>query len=242
MRFQHALDLRYARQAFELTVDLPDGVRTPAELRKNFLEAYARHYGRADPEGEIEVVNLRTTSVGVTGKPVFPAVRGTAQRIADAVTARRTLIVDGAALEAAVYERDRLPVEVAFDGPAIQAEANREMLIIPLIEDPATVQDFEALAAMEGLDVFFLGPFDFSVAAGVPGAGFDHPVMAKALERMVSIARRHGKYIMTSVGDRIDTAVGRNVIRLGVRMISYSADALVFRRACQEIARLKTPG
>jgi len=127
------------------------------------------------------------------------------------------------------------------DWQEFQAQANREILIIPLIEDPATVQDFEALAAMDGLDVFFLGPFDFSVAAGVPGAGFDHPVMAQALERMVGIARRHGKYIMTSVGDHIDTAVGRNVIRLGVRMISYSADALVFRRACQEIARLKTP-
>ncbi len=122
-----------------------------------------------------------------------------------------------------------------------QAQANREILIIPLIEDPPTVQDFEALAAMDGLDVFFLGPFDFSVAAGIPGAGFDHPVMAQALERMVGIARRHGKYIMTSVGDRIDAAVGRNVIRLGVRMISYSADALVFRRACQDIAQLKTP-
>ncbi len=103
------------------------------------------------------------------------------------------------------------------------------------------MHDFEALAALDGIDVFFLVPFDFLVAAGVPGAGFDHPVVAQALERMVSIARRHGKYIMTSVGDRIDTAVGRTVINLGVRMISYSADALVFRRACQEIARLKTP-
>ena len=90
--------------------------------------------------------------------------------------------------------------------------------------------------------MFFLGPFDFAVAAGVPGAGFDHPVIAQALERMVSIARTHGKYVMTSVGDRIDTGYGRNLIRQGVRMISYSADALVFRRACLDIAQLKTPG
>ena len=64
--------------------------------------------------------------------------------------------------------------------------------------------------------------------------------MSEAVSRMVRIAQARGKYIMTSVGDRIDTAVGRSVIRLGVRMISYSADALVFRRACQEIAKLKT--
>ena len=92
-----------------------------------------------------------------------------------------------------------------------------------------------------GLDVFFLGPFDFSVAAGIPGAGFDHPTMSRAIERMIGIATRHGKYVMTSVGDRIDTGLGRSLLDRGVRMISYSADALVFRRACQDIARLKTP-
>ena len=122
-----------------------------------------------------------------------------------------------------------------------QDQANREVLVIPLIEDPATLDEMEELAALPGVDVFFLGPFDFSVAAGVPGAGFDHPVMAQAIERMIAIAGRHGKYVMTSVGDRIDTALGRSLLDKGVRMISYSADALVFRRACQDIARLKLP-
>jgi N-methylhydantoinase A len=131
MRFQHALDMRYARQAFELTVDILDAVRTPAELRTIFLETYARHFGRADPAGEIEVVNLRTTSIGVTDKPAFPPVRGTPQRNAGAMTARRTLVVDGAALEAAVYARERLPVETAFDGPAIVEEDGATTVVLP---------------------------------------------------------------------------------------------------------------
>lgn len=127
------------------------------------------------------------------------------------------------------------------DWKAFQERANQELLIIPLIEDPATLDDMEGLAAIPGLDVFFLGPFDFSVAAGIPGAGFDHPTMSEAIGRMIEIAGRHGKYVMTSVGDRIDTALGRSLLDRGVRMISYSADALVFRRACQDIARLKMP-
>jgi 4-hydroxy-2-oxoheptanedioate aldolase len=125
------------------------------------------------------------------------------------------------------------------DWKAFQVEANREILVIPLIEDPATVADMEALTAMDGLDVFFLGPFDFSVAAGVPGAGFDHPVLARAIETMVASTSKRGKYVMTSVGDRIDTTLAERLLDMGVRMISYSADALVFRRACQDIARLK---
>ena len=50
MRFQHALDMRYVRQAFELTVELPDGVREPQALRQVFLDAYTRHFGRADAD------------------------------------------------------------------------------------------------------------------------------------------------------------------------------------------------
>ena len=153
-------------------------------------------------------------------------------------------------LNAVRYEPDGIrgscpAIRQANYGPAdwktFQDEANREILVIPLIEDPATVDDMDALAAMPGLDVFFLGPFDFSVAAGVPGVTFDHPVLAGAIERMVNATRRHGKYVMTSVGDRIDTKLGRRLLDMGVRMISYSADALVFRRACQDIARLKLP-
>ena len=206
--------------------------------------AMAAHLVRAgDVAGIAPLLRIPDVDAGLVKKVLNMGVQGL-------VLPHGTRASCEALLQAARYEPDGIrgscpAVRQANYGPPdwreFQVQANREMLIIPLLEDPATVQDFEALAAMEGLDVFFLGPFDFSVAAGVPGAGFDHPVMRQALERMVSIARRHGKYIMTSVGDRIDTAVGRNVIRLGVRMISYSADALVFRRACQEIAKLKTP-
>jgi 4-hydroxy-2-oxoheptanedioate aldolase len=154
-----------------------------------------------------------------------------------------------AAVQAAWYEpegtRGSCPaIRAANYGPgdwrAFQELSNREVLVIPLIEDPQTVEEFELLADMPGLDVFFLGPFDFSVAAGVPGATFEHPVMAAAMEKMVTMATRRNKYIMTSVGDRIETDYCRRIIGQGVRMISYSADALVFLRACTEIAALKS--
>ena len=127
------------------------------------------------------------------------------------------------------------------DWQAFTEQANREVLVIPLLEEKETIDDFEALAAMPGLDVFFLGTFDFSVSAGVPGAGFDHPVVAAALARVIKLASAQGKYVMTTVGDNISTDYAREILALGVQMISYSADALVFRRACRDIARLKLP-
>ena len=71
---------------------------------------------------------------------------------------------------------------------------------------------------------------------GIPGANFDHPVMAAALDRLVKTAKARGKYVMTSVGARIDTAYARQIFARGVRLISYSADALVFLEACRQIA------
>lgn len=121
------------------------------------------------------------------------------------------------------------------------AQANRQVLVIPLLEEKEVLADVESLVAMPGVDVLFFGPFDFSISAGVPGAGFDHPVMAAALERVVDLARQHGKYVMTSVGETISTEYARHIVGRGVRMISFSADALVFLKACREIAALKTP-
>ncbi|MCZ6672034.1 MAG: aldolase/citrate lyase family protein [Verrucomicrobia bacterium] len=125
------------------------------------------------------------------------------------------------------------------DWKAFTEEANRQILIIPLLEDKESIDDFEALVAMPGLDVFFLGAFDFAVSAGIPGAGFDHPVLMAALERMVKHAQAHGKYVMTSFSDNISTEKARDIISRGVQMVSYGVDALVFRRACLDIARLK---
>jgi hypothetical protein len=91
------------------------------------------------------------------------------------------------------------------------------------------------ILAVDGVDIVFLGPFDYSVALGIAGATFDHPIMAAALDRAVRMAKARDKYVMTSVGARIDTAYARMIFGRGVRLISYSADALVFLEACRAI-------
>jgi len=206
--------------------------------------ATAAHLVRAgDAAGIAPLLRIPEVDAGLVKKALNLGVKGI-------VLPHGTRRSCEALLRAVRYEPEGLrgscpAIRQANYGPAdwktFQEEANREILVIPLVEDPATVEDMEALAAMPGLDVFFLGPFDFSVAAGVPGAGFDHPVLAGAIERMVAVTRPLGKFVMTSVGDRIDTALARRLLDKGVRMISYSADALVFRRACQDIAGLKAP-
>jgi len=113
--------------------------------------------------------------------------------------------------------------------------ANGTISVIPLLEEKAEIDAADEILAIDGVDIVFLGPFDYSVAMGIPGANFDHPVMAGALDRLVKAASSRGKYVMTSVGARIDTNYARQIFARGVRLISYSADALVFLEACRQI-------
>jgi N-methylhydantoinase A len=63
-------DLRYRGQAFELTI--PGPVRPdPAELVARFAAEHERRYGYRDPQGEVELVNVRLALV-VPGPEVRP--------------------------------------------------------------------------------------------------------------------------------------------------------------------------
>jgi N-methylhydantoinase A len=60
-------DLRYAGQAFELSIDgalEPD----PSELRESFDRAHERRYGYADPEAELELVTVRVAAAAPGGR------------------------------------------------------------------------------------------------------------------------------------------------------------------------------
>ena len=131
MRFSHALDMRYAHQAFEITVDIADDGWSVDSLRSAFLATYRHHYGHADADGDVEVVNVRTRVIGVTRKPSVRRLAPGAGTVEGAVIARRDAWFDEAPVSVAVYERDRLPVDRPFAGPAIVEEDGATTVITP---------------------------------------------------------------------------------------------------------------
>ena len=116
---------------------------------------------------------------------------------------------------------------------------NREVMAIALLEEGESIADIESLAAMPGLDVFFVGPTDLSISLGVPGATFDDPKMSAALDKVVATARRHGKHVMTLIGNQLDVAYGRRVARRGVQLIVLGTDGDLFMDAIRRINAVK---
>ena len=132
VRLAHALDMRYAHQAFEITVDMAPGDAWSIEtLRSAFLSTYRRHYGHADPDGDVEVVNVRTSVIGVTRKPSVRRLAPREGTVEGAVIASRDAWFDEARVNVAVYEREHLPADVSFEGPAIVEEDGATTVITP---------------------------------------------------------------------------------------------------------------
>ena len=58
--------------------------------------------------------------------------------------------------------------------PDYRALANDDVLCIPQIEDPEGIANAEAIAAVEGVDIGFLGPNDLALAMGVVAGCAEH--------------------------------------------------------------------
>ncbi len=69
---------------------------------------------------------------------------------------------------------------------------NRRIVGIIQIESPSAVEHAAEIAAIDGVDVLFVGPADLSHSMGIPGQ-FDDRRFADALERVVAAAEGAGK-------------------------------------------------
>jgi 4-hydroxy-2-oxoheptanedioate aldolase len=122
---------------------------------------------------------------------------------------------------------------------AYAERANRELMAIALLEEESSIADLDSIAAMPGLDVFFVGPTDLSISLGVPGATFDDPKMSTALDTVVASARRHGKHAMTLIGNNLEVEYGKRVARRGVQLIVLGTDGDLFADAIKRMAGVK---
>jgi 2-dehydro-3-deoxyglucarate aldolase/4-hydroxy-2-oxoheptanedioate aldolase len=78
-----------------------------------------------------------------------------------------------------------------LDSGALE-RANDEVLAIVQIESERAVAAVQEIAAIDGVDVLFVGPRDLSHDLGVPGQ-VTAPVFLEALDQVRTAAQKHGK-------------------------------------------------
>jgi 2-keto-3-deoxy-L-rhamnonate aldolase RhmA len=102
-------------------------------------------------------------------------------------------------------------------------------LVIAMIETRRGLEQVDAIAAVPGVDVLWLGHFDLTNFLGIPGQ-FSHPQYREAVKRIVAAAERNGKAAGYMAADE---ALGREYLGHGFRMIATGTDQGMLQAAMQ---------
>lgn len=113
------------------------------------------------------------------------------------------------------------------DPVAYLRQANENTTIICQIESTTGLSHCQAIAAVEGVDVLWVGHFDLSASLGIPGQ-FEHPRFVEALKAVVAAAQQHGKAAGLQPGDLRQAEAW---MTLGFNVISWRTDVAVYRSA-----------
>lgn len=113
-------------------------------------------------------------------------------------------------------------------------DANLEHFTAIQIETLGAAEEADQIAAIDGVDLLFVGPFDLSQALGVLGQT-DHPSVWAAIDRVADACARHGKAwgIVPAGPDYADRCVAKgcrlltcgsdvNAMRLGIKALKDS--------------------
>lgn len=112
-------------------------------------------------------------------------------------------------------------------------ESNEETFLALQIEDPEAIDCVDGIAAVEGVDLLFVGPADLSISYGVPMQR-QHPLVQRALDKVANAAEKHGKWwgTVTETPELAQAELDR-----GARMVTCANDHFLLVHGLQNAYR-----
>ena len=123
--FIRSLDMRYAGQGFEVNVT------AGADLLLRFHETHRKRYGYADPDRQVEIVNVRVRAVAASGEVSLATQTYAAGNGSQAFEKMRRVYFDGIFVETPVFAREQLRHGDCVAGPALITEYSSTTVIPP---------------------------------------------------------------------------------------------------------------
>ena len=113
----------------------------------------------------------------------------------------------------------------------INDHLNRETILIAMLETPKAIDNADAIAAVEGIDVLHIGSNDLCTEMGIPGQ-YHHPKLREAYERLAGACAAHGKKLGVG-GIWTDLPLQTQLINLGARFLITGSDVHYLMRAAR---------
>ena len=131
--FERAADLRYLRQAYELTVPAPADAVTPETLdalANGFHEKHRQTYGHENRSEIVQMVNLRLTAIGrLEGLDLRQT---SATGSGSSMTGSRKVWFKGTSrIDCAIHDRDKMNAGAEAPGPAVIQAVDTTIVVPP---------------------------------------------------------------------------------------------------------------
>jgi len=109
--------------------------------------------------------------------------------------------------------------------------SNRDTFVAIQIETAQSVEECDDIAAIDGVDLLFIGPADLSQSLGVTG-DFFNPKCVDAIDRVAAACKKHGKHwgAVTVSPEHADM-----MIEKGCKMISPTSDSKLINTGIQAV-------
>jgi len=134
MRILHGADMQFIGQTHLISISLPSLDTPQEEIQRIFEAAYFDRFQVELPEIRANLVNLKTSVIGLRpefdlGRILDPSLR--AASVEEAAEGQRQVWFDGEWHATTIYARDRLPISGKFNGPAIVEQMDTTIVIEP---------------------------------------------------------------------------------------------------------------
>jgi 4-hydroxy-2-oxoheptanedioate aldolase len=112
-------------------------------------------------------------------------------------------------------------------------DQNEETFLVLQIEDRESVECVDEIAAVEGVDLLFVGPADLSISYGVP-LQREHALVQRAMDRVANAAAKAGKWwgTVTPTPESAQQELDR-----GARMVTCADDHFLLVQGLQNAHR-----
>lgn len=135
-----------------------------------------------------------------------------------------------------VGKRGSGPGLATFRWPAPEGYADfadKNALVIVIIEEVAAVEKIEEIAATPGIDVLFIGANDLAYSLGLRG-NQDHPKHREALMKIIAAAKKNGLPVGRPVANAAQIQEG---IKMGFTFFQGPADMVMLRTGAESLLK-----
>lgn len=111
-----------------------------------------------------------------------------------------------------------------FEWAKFQEKSNENTLIVPCIEDRKGMENLNEMLDIDEVELYCLGPFDFSVDIGIPGDRLN-PKVESEMEKVAEMIFANGRHVMYPV---LSVDEAEKWYERGIKVFVYGIDTVIY--------------